>query len=228
MIRNFFILYSYSGFEIRDKAFRIRIFFLKFSLISQSFSPRTWWYIVIWKIYILFLISVCYRVHQPEKTLIFKELLSQLFHCPEIEKMEQLTWNREQFLLLTCTMLGYVGIEPYSGHNNLIKKGCLSMVSSFFDSNNCSGSVLSKNWRLCTVLATIACKNCMLLAASRIQIVSEWPPVACKLNPRGRIEYFKRLKSIRNTKQLLHAKSRQFFASTLPEQLFELKKWRRH
>jgi hypothetical protein len=27
------------------------------------------------------------------------------------------------------------------------------MVSSFFNSNNCSGSVLSKNWRPCTEMA---------------------------------------------------------------------------
>jgi hypothetical protein len=74
----------------------------------------------------------------------------------------------------------------------------------------------------------LARENYMQLAASRVQIVPEWPPVACKLNPSGRIVYFNRFKSIRNTQQLLHAlaasyaKSRQFFASTLPEQLFEL------
>ncbi len=30
--------------------------------------------------------------------------------------------NREQFLLLTCTMLGYVGMKPYKGHENRILK----------------------------------------------------------------------------------------------------------
>jgi hypothetical protein len=27
------------------------------------------------------------------------------------------------------------------------------MVSSFFYSNHCSGSMLSKNWRVCTIMA---------------------------------------------------------------------------
>ncbi len=54
------------------------------------------------------------------------------------------------------------------------------MVSSFFNLNNCS-----KNWRLCNALhCTYAYR--MRLAASRIQIVPEWPPVACKLYPSGR------------------------------------------
>jgi hypothetical protein len=35
-------------------------------------------------------------------------------------------------------------------------------------------------------LAASACKNWMQLAASRIQIVPAWPPVACELYPRGR------------------------------------------
>ncbi len=32
----------------------------------------------------------------------------------------------------------------------------------------------------------VACKKCMQLAASCIQIVPEWPPVTCKLYPSGR------------------------------------------
>ncbi len=43
------------------------------------------------------------------------------------------------------------------------------MASSFFYSMNCSGKMLSKNW--------------MWLAASRLQVVPEWPLVACKLYP---------------------------------------------
>ncbi len=60
------------------------------------------------------------------------------------------------------------------------------MAFSFFSSNNCSRSVLAKNWRLCMQLATSACKVCMRLAASRMQILPEWPPLACKLYPSGR------------------------------------------
>jgi hypothetical protein len=45
------------------------------------------------------------------------------------------------------------------------------MASSFFNSNNCSRSVLAKNWRLC-----------IQLAASRMQIVPAWPPGACNMN----------------------------------------------
>jgi hypothetical protein len=44
------------------------------------------------------------------------------------------------------------------------------MVSSIFNSNNSSCSLLSKNWGLFTQLA-----------ASRIQIVTKWLPVAFKL-----------------------------------------------
>jgi hypothetical protein len=43
------------------------------------------------------------------------------------------------------------------------------MASSFFNSNNCSGSVLAKNWQLCTQLAASACKVCMQLAATWLQ-----------------------------------------------------------
>jgi hypothetical protein len=65
------------------------------------------------------------------------------------------------------------------------------MASSFFNSNNCSRSVLAKNWRLCTQMAASACKvsmrlNCTRVAASCMQIVPEWPPVACKFYLRGR------------------------------------------
>jgi hypothetical protein len=53
------------------------------------------------------------------------------------------------------------------------------MVSSFFSSNNCSGSRLSKNWQLCTQLAASARKklhatggqshsSCTQVATSRI------------------------------------------------------------
>jgi hypothetical protein len=70
------------------------------------------------------------------------------------------------------------------------------IVCSFFTSNNCSRSVLAKNWRLCTAVAACACKNNMRLAASRIlclcrlaasciQIVPGWPPVACNMNGRN-------------------------------------------
>jgi hypothetical protein len=34
------------------------------------------------------------------------------------------------------------------------------MASSFFNSNNCSRSVLAKHWRLCTQLAASVCKIC--------------------------------------------------------------------
>ncbi len=65
---------------------------------------------------------------------------------------------------------------------------------SFFYSNNCSGSVLSKNWRLRTQLAG-ACKHWMRLAASCIQIVTTWPVVACKLYPCGRQSHATWIKS---------------------------------
>ncbi len=54
------------------------------------------------------------------------------------------------------------------------------MVS--FNSNNYSGTVLSKNWCLCTALVASVCKICMQLAASHIQVVLKWPPVACNMN----------------------------------------------
>jgi hypothetical protein len=38
------------------------------------------------------------------------------------------------------------------------------MASSFFNSNICSPSVLTKYWQLCTILAASACKICMRLA----------------------------------------------------------------
>ncbi len=60
------------------------------------------------------------------------------------------------------------------------------MASSFFYSNKSSGSMLSKNWRFCIMLAASACKSCMRLAASHRQFVPEWPPVACILYPRDR------------------------------------------
>ncbi len=69
------------------------------------------------------------------------------------------------------------------------------MASSFFNSNNCSRSVLAKNWRLCTQLATKACKVWMRLAASRMQFVPECQPFACKLYPRGRQSHATWIKS---------------------------------
>ena len=59
------------------------------------------------------------------------------------------------------------------------------MVSPFLNSKNCSRSVLAKNWRLYTVVAASACKKSMRLAASRIQFVQGWPPVACNTSKNG-------------------------------------------
>ncbi len=42
------------------------------------------------------------------------------------------------------------------------------MASSFFYSNNCSRSVLAKNWRLFTLLSASACKICFRVALSSI------------------------------------------------------------
>jgi hypothetical protein len=42
------------------------------------------------------------------------------------------------------------------------------MASSFFYSNNCSSSLLAKNWRLCTQLAAGVCKICFHVALSSI------------------------------------------------------------
>ncbi len=42
------------------------------------------------------------------------------------------------------------------------------MSSSFSSKNNCSHSVLAKNWRLCTQLAASACKICFRVALSSI------------------------------------------------------------
>ncbi len=70
------------------------------------------------------------------------------------------------------------------------------MASSFSNSNYCSCSVLAKNWLLAH--AKFACDwrpvayklypsgrqshiNCTRVAASRMQIVPAWPPVACNI-----------------------------------------------
>ncbi len=90
----------------------------------------------------------------------------------------------------------------------------------------------------------VACKKLMGLVASYIQIVPEWPPVTCKLYPSGRQLHANSRNFIHvacnwrplgynlyalaaSHIQTLHAlaascmQSRQLFASTLPEQLFE-------
>ncbi len=67
------------------------------------------------------------------------------------------------------------------------------MASKFFNSNNCSRSVLAKNWRLCTQLA--ACKlypsgrqshaNGNRVAASCMQHEKNQPKFACNWRPCG-------------------------------------------
>ncbi len=76
------------------------------------------------------------------------------------------------------------------------------MASSFFHSNNCSRSVLAKNWRLCMQLAASACKLyprgrqshaawiksaaiCMRLAATRVLFACVWWPRGYNLHATG-------------------------------------------
>ncbi len=64
------------------------------------------------------------------------------------------------------------------------------MVSLFFISKNCSRSLLSKDWRLLTVMAASACKItevCGWLPAVQVHYFSAtWQPVAYKLFRGGR------------------------------------------
>ncbi len=80
------------------------------------------------------------------------------------------------------------------------------VASSCFYSNNCSGSELSKSWRLYMQLAASRMQKldatgrqshtyCTRVAASRLQIVPAWPPIACKLYLRGRQSHATWIKS---------------------------------
>jgi hypothetical protein len=64
------------------------------------------------------------------------------------------------------------------------------MVSPFFYSKNCSRSVLSKVWRLLTVMAASACKItevCGWLPVVQVHYFSAtWPPIAYKFCQGGR------------------------------------------
>ncbi len=94
---------------------------------------------------------------------------------------------------LVCKMRCYYGWQqrdrPLQAHMSRRFSDFL-MVSSFFNSNNCSRSVLAKNWRLAQAKlhATGGQShiNFTRVAASRMQIVPEWLSVAWKLYPCGR------------------------------------------